>query len=109
VLPSRVDSQHHAPGGHGVEGFNRALPGQNSNLFSSGAWQVGIRYCWTNLTNNGINGGQVHEVTVGLNWFWNLNMKIQWNYDIGYRGDLGPGSTSNGTFQGFGTRFAFDF
>ena len=24
MLPSRVDSQHHAPGGHGVEGFNRA-------------------------------------------------------------------------------------
>ncbi len=79
------------------------------NPFSSGAWQVGARYAWSKLTDNGIFGGDVSEVTLGLNWFLNPNVKIQLNYDVGYRGNLGPGSTSNGTFQGLGTRFAFDF
>ncbi len=86
------------------------VPGAGGfNPFSSGAWQVGARYSYSDLTNNGINGGQVNEMTLGLNWFLNPNLKIQWNYDVGYRGQLGPGSTSNGTFQGFGTRLAFDF
>jgi phosphate-selective porin OprO/OprP len=86
------------------------VPGEGCpNPFSSGAWQVGARYSYSDLTNNGINGGQINEVTLGLNWFLNPNMKIQWNYDVGYRGQLGPGSSSNGTYQGFGTRLAFDF
>lgn len=85
------------------------VPGQCNNPFSLGAWQVGARYSYADLSNNGIYGGQINEVTLGLNWFLNGNMKVQWNYDIGYRGQLGPGSNSNGTYQGFGTRFAFDW
>lgn len=85
------------------------VPGHGCpNPFSSGAWQVGARYSYNDLSNHGIFGGQINEVTLGLNWFLNPNAKIQWNYDIGYRGQLGPGSSSNGTFQGFGIRFAFD-
>jgi phosphate-selective porin OprO/OprP len=83
--------------------------GEQGRLFSSGAWQVGVRYAYSDLSNHGIYGGQVNEVTLGLNWFLNGNMKIQWNYDVGYRGQLGPGSNSNGTFQGVGTRLAFDW
>lgn len=85
------------------------VPGNCGSLFSTGAWQVGARYCYSDLSNNGIYGGQINEVTLGLNWFLNPNMKVQWNYDIGYRGQLGPGSNSNGTYQGLGTRVAFDF
>lgn len=86
------------------------LSGQDGHgLFSLGAWQVGLRYSYNDLSNNGIYGGQINEVTVGLNWFLNPNMKIQWNYDVGYRGQLGPTANSNGSYQGFGTRFAFDF
>lgn len=85
------------------------VPGSGCNPLSVGAWQVGVRYSYFDLSNNGIYGGQVNEVTFGVNWYLNPNMKIQWNYDIGYRGQLGPGSDSNGTYQGFGTRFACDF
>lgn len=86
------------------------VPGHGCpNPFSSGAWQAGVRYSYSDLSNAGINGGQINEVTLGLNWFLNPNMKIQWNYGVGYRGQLGVGSSSNGTYQGFGTRFAFDF
>jgi len=79
--------------------------------FSAGAWQVGARYAYSDLSNNGIFGGEVHEGTLGVNWFLNPNMKIQWNYVLGHRGDLGPttGISSEGTYQGFGTRLAFDW
>lgn len=79
------------------------------HLFSLGAWQIGARYAYSDLSNNGIFGGQVNEVTLGVNWFLNPNMKIQWNYDVGYRGQLGPASASNGSYQGVGTRLAIDW
>jgi phosphate-selective porin OprO/OprP len=81
--------------------------GGNCNPFSAGAWQVGARYCWSDLNDNGINGGTVNEVTIGLNWFLNPNMKIQWNYDIGHRSLTG--GTSDGYYYGFGMRMAVDF
>jgi phosphate-selective porin OprO/OprP len=85
------------------------VPGAAGHCRGSGAWQVGVRYCYTDHSNNGIYGGQVNELTLGLNWFLCPNMKLQWNYDMGWRGQLGPGATANGMFQGFGSRFAFDF
>ena len=83
------------------------LPGESGNIFSKGAWQVGARYCYTNLEDGQISGGVVNEVTLGLNWFLNPNMKFQWNYDIGHR-ELTCG-TSSGNYQGFGMRMAMDF
>jgi len=81
--------------------------GGNGNPFSAGAWQVGARYCYSDLNSGPINGGTVNEVTLGLNWFLNPNMKFQWNYDIGHRSL--PGGTSDGNYWGFGMRMAFDF
>jgi phosphate-selective porin OprO/OprP len=84
------------------------VPGSGlGNPFSAGAWQIGARYCYADLNSNGINGGTTNEVTLGLNWFLNPNMKIQWNYDIGHR-QL-TGGTSDGNYYGFGMRMAFDY
>ena len=63
--------------------------------------------------NNGINGGQMQDVTLGLNWFLNPNMKIQTNY-VWADGNspnskvAGPFGL-NGTAHGIGTRLAIDF
>lgn len=81
--------------------------GEHGSIFSMGAWQVGARYCYTDLDDRGINGGIINEFTLGLNWFLNPNMKFQWNYDIGHR-EL-AGGTSDGNYYGFGMRMAFDF
>jgi phosphate-selective porin OprO/OprP len=95
--------------------FGRVVPLRNAfyvrgedggNIFSRGAWQVGVRYNYLDLNNNGINGGQVNTVTYGLNWFLNPNAKIQWNYDMGYRDVDAPASDR---FSSFGMRFAMDF
>src|SRR5262249_28641004 len=77
------------------------------SIFSAGAWQVGARYCYTNLDSVGINGGIINECTLGLNWFLNPNLKFQWNYDFGHRELVG--STSSGNYHGFGMRMAMDF
>ena len=78
-----------------------------------GAWQVGLRYNYLNLNDKGINGGVLNDITLGLNWFLNPNMKLQFNYSITDRhSPASPGQPigqSDGTIQGFGMRLAMDF
>ncbi len=49
-----------------------------------GSWPWGLagclRYNYLDLNDNGLNGGILNNVTAGLNWFWNPNMKCQFNY-----------------------------
>jgi phosphate-selective porin OprO/OprP len=96
--------------------FTRVIPFENFFLVRGengclarglGAWQVGARYSYLDLDDAGIGGGIVHDLTLGLNWFWNPNVKWQFNYSIARR-DV-PGAVGNGIVQGFGTRFAMDF
>ena len=76
-----------------------------------GAWQVGIRYDHADLNNSGVNGGILDGLTLGLNWFLNPNMKVQWNWDYTHRSTVttATGSTPSGEILGFGTRLAVDF
>ena len=73
---------------------------------SPGAWQVGIRYSWIDLNDRGIAGGTVNDITVGLNWFINPNLKFQWNYTVA---DRDVNGASDGFVHGFGMWTAFDF
>jgi phosphate-selective porin OprO and OprP len=101
-------------GGSGAA-YTRVVP--NSNFFSvrdeegyhctsPGAWQVGVRYSWIDLNDAGLAGGVVNDVTLGLNWYLNPNLKFQWNYTVADR-DLN--GLSDGLVHGFGMRTAFDF
>src|SRR5207237_1272135 len=44
-----------------------------------GAWELTYRYSYVDLKSSAINGGVYGEHTVGLNWYWNSNVKIQSN------------------------------
>lgn len=79
------------------------------NPFQSGAWQVGARYSYSDLNDGPIVGGIIHEVTLGVNWFLNPNMKVQWNYAFGHRDLSEGGGTSNGLYYGFGMLVGLDF
>lgn len=83
--------------------------GEDYNPFQCGAWQVGARYSYSNLNDGDLVGGIVNEVTLGLNWFINPNLRVQWNYDIGHRNLAAGGGTSNGYYQGAGMGMRFDF
>lgn len=95
--------------------FGRVVPKKNflwvreegQKRLGPGAWQVGMRYAFLDLTDSGIQGGRLYDWTFGLNWFLNPNMKIQFNYDITYR-DTTRGDNS-GAVHGLGMRLAHDF
>lgn len=100
--------------------FERALP---KNVYTvrrddcdceqrgMGAWQVGARYNYLDLNDETLNGGILHNMTAGLNWFLNPNCKFQWNYIATYRdvADVPAFAAGSGWIHGFGMRMAFDF
>jgi phosphate-selective porin OprO/OprP len=95
--------------------FDRVKPFANAfwvntdggSCFNRGAWQVGARYNWLDLNDQGINGGQLHDLTAGLNWFLNPNSKLQFNYFTTYRD--APLAADDGWINGWGMRYAIDF
>lgn len=88
--------------------FGRVIPhrnyGDNGHL---GAWQIGARYNVLDLVDSGVDGGYLEDVTLGLNWFLNPNLKIQTNYCYTIR-DAQAG-VEHGDYDGVGTRLAWDF
>jgi phosphate-selective porin OprO/OprP len=88
--------------------FTRVVPHRNFHWHGGcGAWQIGARYSSLDLRDDGIDGGVIHDVTLGLNWFLNPNLKMQWNYVVTERD--APTATDDGTIHGFGMRVAHDF
>jgi phosphate-selective porin OprO/OprP len=72
-----------------------------------GAWEILYRYSYVNLNDNGVDGGIYSEHSIGLNWYWNSNIKLQFNYIIGQRSV--PTPAVSGYVQGFGLRAALEF
>jgi phosphate-selective porin OprO/OprP len=92
------------------ENFFAVADGCGRRSWGLGAWQTGLRYNYLDLNDEGLNGGQLYNLTYGLNWFWNPNAKWQFNYMYTYRdvSEVGEGNGS-GWINGYGMRFAFDF
>jgi phosphate-selective porin OprO/OprP len=92
--------------------FGRVVPLQDyhwkkgDSYRAFGAWQFGTRFSYLDLNDKAIQGGQIYDWTVGLNWFLNPNMKCQLNYIVEHRDT--PGVTP-GWINGFGVRVAYDF
>jgi phosphate-selective porin OprO and OprP len=72
-----------------------------------GAWEVAARYSWVDRTSGGVNGGVIEDYTLGLNWYWNYNTRVQWNYIHTNRNADAPGSVSGNT-DAFVMRLSFD-
>lgn len=96
---------------HDAAAFARVVPFENAffvhNCRGRGAWQVGLRYGQLDLRDQGIDGGIIQDLTVGLNWFLNPNMKVQANYVLTHRD--APGGLGGGDIHGAGVRLAHDF
>jgi phosphate-selective porin OprO/OprP len=71
---------------------------------------VALRYSYADLTDEDVTGGIGEAVTFGLNWHWNTNARMQFNYLYGHIDQRGPidGFTA-GDYSIFGTRLMVDF
>ncbi len=69
---------------------------------SMGAWEIAARYSRLNLDSAAIFGGDVRDVTLGLNWYINETMKVQVNY-------VYSELESFGNVQGMAIRFQLDW
>ena len=45
-----------------------------------GAWQVAAPYSYADFSSQNIQGGVGEQVTLGLQWLWNANCRMQFNY-----------------------------
>ncbi|QDT04061.1 Phosphate-selective porin O and P [Rubripirellula lacrimiformis] len=75
-----------------------------------GAWQVAVRYSHADFNDEDILGGVGDSWTFGMNWHWNANARMQFNYIAGEIEDRDAGSgPESGRYNIFGTRFMIDF
>jgi len=67
--------------------FDRVHPKRNFSLGGGpGAWELAVRYSYLNLNDENIQGGRLKDLTFGINWYWNPNMRLMLNYiysDVG--------------------------
>ncbi|WP_175517095.1 OprO/OprP family phosphate-selective porin [Planctomicrobium piriforme] len=90
--------------------FGRVIPRENFSFRKGlGAWQLGVRYSRLDLKNGLMDGGLVQDVTLGVNWFLNPNMKLQGNYVFTDREAPASAGSPGGSFNGYGMRLAYDF
>jgi len=89
---------------HGV--WKRTKPRRNFPD-GIGAWQVAARYSFLDLNDGAVAGGRLHDVTVGLNWWLNVNTAVRFNYVRSYVDDGQGGDV--GSVDAFLTRFQVAF
>jgi phosphate-selective porin OprO and OprP len=72
-----------------------------------GAWQILARYNAIDLNDNGILGGELNSFTLGINWIWNPQARMQLNYDFTNRQAIK--TTPQADINMLGMRFSYDF
>ncbi|MGE3316422.1 MAG: OprO/OprP family phosphate-selective porin [Planctomycetaceae bacterium] len=60
--------------------FGRVKPIHQFGSEGCGAWEVAMRWSHLDLSDNNIQGGELDNVTAGLNWYLNQFTKFQFNY-----------------------------
>lgn len=89
--------------------FSRVKPKRNAfdGEGGSGAWELALRYSALDLEDEKIDGGNLDDVTLGLNWYLNPNARVMWNY-VHAMSDWGAKSVDAGA-DVFQMRFQVDF
>ena len=59
----------------------------------TGAWELAVRYSHVDMEDNGYEGGELTDYTVGINWYLNPNMKMMMDY---VHGELEDGILGHG-------------
>lgn len=71
----------HRPYDRKAGAIDRVIPRNSvSKSGGLGAWEIAFRLSYLDLTQRGINGGEMENMTAGLNWYVNPNCKCVFNY-----------------------------
>jgi phosphate-selective porin OprO and OprP len=81
--------------------------GEHGHCLGRGAWEVTYRYDFLDLNDRGIQGGLLTQHTLGLNWYLNPNLKVQWNYLHANRNV--PSPLVSGSVDGLGMEIQLAF
>jgi len=60
--------------------FDRPKVKKNFREGGPGAWEVAARFSSIDLEDNIAHGGKEDDITLGLNWYFNPNTKLMFNY-----------------------------
>ena len=78
-----------------------------------GAWQVALRYSYSDMSNGDILGGVGQNITLSLNWWFNPNSRLQFNYIHGEIDEsqtlIDAGGDQVARYDIVGARFMVDF
>lgn len=93
--------------------------GRHSRVCGWGAWELTGRWSYVNLASGSAvvgapaggpppspNPGRVHDLTFGLNWYWNTYTKLQFNYIHVFLDNALHGGSDMGIYA---TRFQIEF
>lgn len=81
--------------------FDRVKPLHNLAFDGSGwgAWEVAARFSRLDLDSVNIEGGVLNDVTAGVNWYLNPNVRVMLNYVHGHRQATGDANIAESRFQ----------
>jgi phosphate-selective porin OprO and OprP len=86
-----------------------AVRGEDGHLaWGTGAWELAARYSRTDLNDGAIQGGKEDGLTLGVNWYLNTNLKVQFEYLHNNRFDTALKNLP-GNVDAFGIRTQFFF
>jgi phosphate-selective porin OprO/OprP len=74
--------------------------------YGPGAWQAACRLSQVDLDDGSIAGGNLIDVTLGLNWYLNTYLRVTTNYIHAFSDDL-AGADPNTDI--FGMRVGYEF
>jgi len=83
--------------------FDRVKPNKNFGKDKgAGAWELGLRYSDIDLEDTDIRGGELANISLGVNWYLNPATRFMFNYVL-------ANLKGAGNFNVFEMRFQVDF
>ncbi|MEN8185725.1 MAG: porin [Bacteroidota bacterium] len=98
----------HRPYKNSYSAFDRLKPKNNFITGDNGigAWEVALRYSYTDLDDKNVYGGEQADITFGTNWYLNPATRIMFNY---VWTDIDKKYVGSGNLNIFEMRFQIDF
>ncbi|HEX5103010.1 MAG TPA: porin, partial [Pirellulaceae bacterium] len=101
----------HRPYNRAAGVFDRLRPYEDFFSFDglccgSGAWELAVRWSYIDLNSQNVTGGNLNDLTLGLNWYLNPFSRLQFNYIRAMADGLGPAA---GNTDIYALRWQVDF